>query len=340
MADKIRYLSCFVLTYWVLRLIFSSVFIRAGEGLVEGVANRNISGWGDPSLTLQAATPFYGSLLFYDILLIITIISIYLGVWLRSRYLGKVKARLKQNMERQTEVLHHNIIRLEQSERRLLESNRMKDEITAMILHDLRSPIRFVKLMAAYLEKNFDTMPTKQLEQRISALKSSTSALNEFTEQFFTWAASQHQDFKVNKVFFDLKDLFLEIKSLYQDILVINENEIVIEPCYIIALTDRQILSTIIRNIVDNSNKIMKKGRIHISGNVEYGGVNIFVTDNGPGFEKGKLQKFLGNGQLATPGGHGSIILRNLIKIIEGRLEVYSEEGIGTIFKITLPSQG
>ncbi|HQN57957.1 MAG TPA: HAMP domain-containing sensor histidine kinase [Saprospiraceae bacterium] len=340
MADRLKYFSCLLMVYWLLRMCFSSVIVKAGGGLIHEGSGLNMSSWLHPGNTMLAATPFYNSLLFYDILLIVTILVIYVGTWLRTRYINKIKVQLKEKMERQTEILRNNIARLELSEKRLLESNKSKDEITALILHDLRSPIRFVQLMATYLEKNFDKLPAKQLEQRISGLKSSTSALNEFTEQFFTWAASQHRDFKINKAFFDLKELFIEIKSLYQDIVIINENEIVVEPCYIIALTDRQILSTIIRNIVDNSNKIMKKGRIHISGNTVYGSVNIYVTDNGPGFEKDKLQKFMGNGQLHTPGGHGSIILRNLIKTLEGKLEVFSEEGIGTIFKISLPSQG
>ena len=182
-------------------------------------------------------------------------------------------------------------------------------------------------------------MPINILEQRVAALKTSTAALNEFTEQFFTWAASQHSNFKVNKEMFDLMDLFLEIKHLYKDIVVINGNKITVEPCYIVVLSDRQILSTIVRNIVDNSNKITKKGKIRITGTVEMGGVCIYISDNGPGFQQDKLKQFIEGQSSSTNGGHGSIILNNLITLLHAKIEVFSEAGVGTIFKISLPHQ-
>lgn len=288
-------------------------------------------------LKLNVIPPFYNSLWFYDLLIIFAILIIYIVVWLRTRLLRRNNQNLKRKIEEQTKVLQSTIEKLEVSEQRLIESNKLKDQVTTMILHDLRSPIRFVQMMATQLDKNYNKLSVEILEQRVSALKSSTTALNEFTEQFFTWAASQHSNFRVNKEMFDLMALLSEIKHLYKDIVVINGNEIIIEPCYIIVLTDRQILSTIVRNIVDNSNKITKQGRIRISATIEGGGVCIYISDNGPGFKPDKLRQFIEGNHSTNNGGHGSIILNNLIHLISAKFEVFSEEGVGSIFKISLP---
>jgi signal transduction histidine kinase len=300
-------------------------------------SNQNVQE--DLIINLKVIPPFHNSLWFYDLLIIFTILITYFIVWLRTRLLRRYNQNLKLKIEEQTRALQLTITKLEMSEQKLKESNKLKDQVTTMVLHDLRSPIRFVQLMAQQLDKNYNKMPINILEQRVAALKTSTAALNEFTEQFFTWAASQHSNFKVNKEMFDLMDLFLEIKHLYKDIVVINGNKITVEPCYIVVLSDRQILSTIVRNIVDNSNKITKKGKIRITGTVEMGGVCIYISDNGPGFQQDKLKQFIEGQSSSTNGGHGSIILNNLITLLHAKLEVFSEAGVGTIFKISLPQQ-
>jgi len=300
-------------------------------------SNQNVQE--DLIINLKVIPPFHNSLWFYDLLIIFTILITYFIVWLRTRLLRRYNQNLKLKIEEQTRALQLTITKLEMSEQKLKESNKLKDQVTTMVLHDLRSPIRFVQLMAQQLDKNYNKMPINILEQRVAALKTSTAALNEFTEQFFTWAASQHSNFKVNKEMFDLMDLFLEIKHLYKDIVVINGNKITVEPCYIVVLSDRQILSTIVRNIVDNSNKITKKGKIRITGTVEMGGVCIYISDNGPGFQQDKLKQFIEGQSSSTNGGHGSIILNNLITLLHAKIEVFSEAGVGTIFKISLPHQ-
>ena len=155
MVDKIRYLSCFVLTYWVLLVnFFICILSGQGKGLVEWPTGTFPVGGSQPDIA--TATPFYGSF-FYDILLIITIISIYLGYGY-ARGTSEGESSIKQNMEQQTEVLHHNIIRLEQR-------NRKQQDEGWDYCHDSAWPEIPYPFVGWWRRtwKNYDTMPTKQL---------------------------------------------------------------------------------------------------------------------------------------------------------------------------------
>lgn len=292
------------------------------------------------ALNIVVRPPFHNTWQFYLLCCFLLVLLVYFIVRIRTNILKQYNERLQKTIDEQTRDLQDTVLRLEASENELLLSNRMKDRITTLVLHDLRSPIRFIQLIAGRLSKNVHVLPQPVLEQRLKALKSTTAALNEFTEQFFTWAASQHTGFRVDASTFDLQTLFDEVKELYYDITLINENSIIIKPTTITLKTDRNILSVIIRNIVDNANKITKGGEIILWAEQSDAYVNIYISDNGPGFQKEKLDRFFEPTMTSSTGGHGSIILNNLVRVIDAKLEVRSELNIGTTFRVSVPHPG
>ncbi len=272
------------------------------------------------------------------ILMVATFLTFLIFQFIRYR----VK-RLKENNEKlqlfidaQTRDLSNTVVRLANSEKQLTKSNQMKDRITTMVLHDLRSPIRFLHLMSNQLSVGFQKYGLDILQQRLNTLKSTTAALNQFTEQFFAWAASQHANFKITPTYFDLNEVLEEINELYNDIILINNNKLIIQLSNIQLFSDRNILSVILRNIVDNANNSTANGEIRIKAELIKEEVVISITDNGKGFDEEALFDYNNRNSGTTKGGHGSTIVYSLLEKINGKLEIESQKDNGTTFRVLL----
>ena len=292
---------------------------------------------GGPALLLSFTVKpwFYQTWWFYSLLAASVVAALLLTLHFRGKILRERNRRLQGIITRQTRHLNNTVKQLKHSEQALKESNEMKDRVTTMVLHDLRSPIRFLHTISNQLMKKHDKMQAEERAEMLALLRNSTGSLNEFTEQFFTWAASQHKDFRTSVEAFALQDLFDELQDLYSDIAMSNGNHLQVMPTLLNAKTDRQILAVIIRNLVDNANKCTRQGTIVIAASGTADKLVISVSDTGKGMAPETAGSFYAGG---TPGnqGNGSTIVKTLLEKIKGTLRIESIKGEGTTFSILL----
>ena len=120
-------------------------------------------------------------------------------------------------------------------------------------------------------------------------------------------------------------------------------------PCH----TDPDRVRQVIANLVENALRVTPAdGTVRISGKVEDGWILIDVADTGPGipaehlphiFERAYLRNLgapeaepSGEGRLVAGSGLGLAIVRELVRALGGRVDVVSELGRGTTFRIAL----
>ncbi len=225
------------------------------------------------------------------------------------------------------------------SELELKQSNKIKEQIIAMVLHDLRSPIRFIGTISRYVVKNYRTDDPNTLFSNLNNLDRSIGSLWGFIEQFFSWAVSQQEDFHVNKSSFLLQEVLENIKDFYAEVFSFNGNLLEIKNTGIICLTDKQILSLILRNLVDNANKNTQNGTIIIEVYLTRDdAVCISVKDTGKGLSKEKIQMFMTAGNTTNSEGMGSIMILAMLKRINGTLSIERTQNVGSNFIVTLKS--
>lgn len=289
------------------------------------------------SIPFSVAPWFYQTWWFYLLVAVfISLVSFFI-TWFRARILQQRNRKLKEIITRQTEDLSRTVTQLKISEQELQASNQMKDRVTAMVLHDLRSPVRFLHTISKQLLQYYDTMSEEERRHTLSMLMNSTGSLNDFTEQFFVWAASQHKGFRITIETFELNELFVEMQELYADIVSINGNKIVNDPVQIKATTDRQILAVIIRNLVDNANKSTYNGTITLRAELSNGQLEIAVADTGKGLSEAAIDDFFNDNDTSGNRGNGSTIVKTLLQKIGGTLKIEVENGKGTTFLLRLP---
>lgn len=273
--------------------------------------------------TIQIDPWFYNTWWFYGLLSVFVIVCVVILAIVRVRMLKKRNANLQAIIHSQTEDLR--------------QSNRTKDNVITMVLHDLRSPISFLDLISDQLVKQHRQMNAGQLEDTLKALKNSTASLNNFTEQFFAWAASQHRHFKVTYETFPLQQLFTTLHELYADIAATNKNELHIRPTDIVINTDRNILSIVLRNLLDNANKNTNVGSIDVNATIRDEEIILSVIDTGAGLSQEAMEAWLNSNKTTGLHGNGSLIVLNLLQKIGGTLQIQPGENGGTIFQIMLP---
>ncbi len=110
-------------------------------------------------------------------------------------------------------------------------------------------------------------------------------------------------------------------------------------------VTDRVALEQILSNLIENATKYLQPGRpgeIRVSGEERRGRVILSVTDNGRGIDPRDHQRifdlFRRSGQQDQPGeGIGLAHVRALAYRLGGTIDVDSELGRGSTFRINLP---
>ncbi len=273
-------------------------------------------------LAISVRPWFYNTWWFY-LLVVIALLLITFGIsrW-RIKQFRDRNRRLKAIIEEQTGAL--------------VESNRTKDRIITMVLHDLRSPVRFLHTVTTMLAKDHEKGKRENMTQALELLQNSTAALDEFTEQFFTWATSQHQKFRVMNELFPLQPFLAQLADLYRDLAAGNGNRLEVAASSISVYTDRNILSVIIRNLLDNANKHTMNGTIRISADRNENRIVIAVADTGRGMSAAMQHRYFDKERAAAQNGNGSLIVLGLLEKIGGHLSIESEEGKGTTFRVEL----
>jgi signal transduction histidine kinase len=281
---------------------------------------------------------FYNTWWFYSLTLLLLGLAGYLIILYREKSLKERSKILEKRVERRTSELNKAVENLEQSEMALLKSNQSKDKIITMVLHDLRSPIRFINSISNSIAKKADTITRDELVSGLSDLRLGSKALEIFTKDFFTWALSQSDSFVVKKTRFTVKELFSELEELYGEILHSRENRMKTEDAGLNCYSDYQILGFILRNLIDNANKNTRNGLIQLKARSEGESLIFSVTDTGKGMSEENIRNFLDETRNIGTEGTGSLLVLQMLKEIQAELDIQSVPDQGSVFTVRLIS--
>ncbi|HKR02894.1 MAG TPA: ATP-binding protein [Pyrinomonadaceae bacterium] len=212
--------------------------------------------------------------------------------------------------------------------------------LSAMLTHDLKNSILSLSLLVGNMEQQFD-----REEFRADAMKSLTQA----TDKLRTIVAKLSEP--VRSLSGEFKrprpvDLIPVIKrALERTAEPAGMHEIEIElPSTLVAVADDERIERVVENLVINALEAMgaQKGKLTVkAGEAEENFVFFSVSDTGPGmteeFQRTRLFRPFATTK-AKGVGLGLYTCRELVRALGGRVEVESEYGSGTTFRIVLPS--
>ena len=227
-----------------------------------------------------------------------------------------------------------------------ITSEKVKDEFMANMSHELRTPLNAIIGFSSILEKKQTEPRNKELSQTIH--KSAQSLLG-LINNILDLAKIDDSHFTLDTYDFDA---YKELSSFSEQFEGLTHKKIL---NYTVNLDDSlkgvfygdwDRISQIILNLLSNAIKFTPKdGLIEVSGDYKNDCFTLSVADNGIGMNKevqDKIFKPFSQADGSTTRKYGGTglglsITQNLVELMGGRIELESQEGVGSTFKINLP---
>ncbi len=222
-------------------------------------------------------------------------------------------------------------------------ANHAKSRFLATASHDLRQPLQTLALLNGALRRTVrDEDPAQALyqqEQAIEAMSRLLNALLDISKLESGAIKPEPEDFEVAALFEELRREFTEIaagKGLQLDV----------EPSPMRVHSDPSLIGQVLRNLLANAIQYTRRGRVALSCLAARDSkVRIDVSDTGVGIPADQLtciyDEFFQAGIATNTSregyGLGLSIVKRIVELLELKLEVRSQPGVGSCFSVLLP---
>ena len=235
---------------------------------------------------------------------------------------------------------------LKYSEKQLRELNATKDRFFTIISHDLRNPISSFLGLSELLYTSNDLTP-QEIRAYGKSINDSANKIYQLLENLLQWAKIQTHQYSFEPIQINLKELIDEIKLIF-NLHLINKNITIQNNINdnVIIYFDKNITSTILRNLISNAIKYSyPKSDIIIDCKIIENLAEISVQDFGIGmpehiknnlFNIDKIQSFEGTA-CEKGSGIGLLIIKDFLQSQNCKWDIITKQGEGTTFKFTLP---
>lgn len=255
-------------------------------------------------------------------------------------------SKKNQEIERQqSEILEQNE-RLAAQNRRLEEMNRDKDGLISIVAHDLRAPLNRSAALAELISSSGPLNP-EQIKY-LGMIHKVNDDGGRLIQDLLEMNSYENLDFRIDRQPVDLRELLERtvrgFEKVAQDKAIALHIQVPTEP--VEAATDEKLLGRVIDNLLSNAIKFTKPGKnVYLQVERQNGHAHVVVRDEGQGIsvedQKKMFRKFQRLSARPTGGesstGLGLSIVKTLIERLDGEIDLASEVGKGTEFRIKLP---
>lgn len=285
-------------------------------------------------------------------ILMTALVLITLRGFIQKRNANNILRKQKEQIEESNEKLILRKGEIQNFAFELEKANKTKDKFFSIIAHDLKNPFNALIGFTDYLLENHTILDDKERETYIKTINNSSTKTLKLLENLLTWARAQTGKIKFTTEIFNLSVLIEDTMSLIEEsalnkqinIKLIKEEDLLVK-------ADKNMIDTVIRNLVLNAIKFTNKGGNIIVQTQMIEGENnqkiakVSVKDNGVGVSpeiQSKLFKITEN--ITTKGteeesgtGLGLILCKEFIEMHKGEIWVESDLGKGSTFMFTIP---
>lgn len=226
-------------------------------------------------------------------------------------------------------------------------ANASKDKFFSIIAHDLKNPFNAMLGLTDLMIDEWESIDEATKISLVKDLQKSSKNTFSLLKNLLEWSRSQTGRINIEPSQLSLKELADETISLLRQQAEIKEISIknhISDEVQVVA--DRNMISTVLRNLVSNSVKFSNAGgEIHLSALPSGDQILTSVEDNGIGMEEEIVSKlFHINEKVKMPGtakeegtGLGLILCKEFVEKNGGTISVESKLNAGSKFTFSLP---
>lgn len=219
----------------------------------------------------------------------------------------------------------------------------LRKDFISNISHELKTPLASIQGFAKLLED--ENISHEEKKEYINIILEETSRLSNLSSNMIKLSKFENQEIITNKKTYKLDEQLRKAIILMEE--KINEKNIKInlKSESISIVQDEELIMEIWLNLLNNAIKYTEKnGKIDITVEKDLEHIIVTVKDTGIGISKeqqGKIfDKFyqIDTSHSSDGSGLGLPIVKRIIDLIDGKIEVESEINKGTAFKVFLKS--
>lgn len=230
---------------------------------------------------------------------------------------------------------------------REVEVDRLKSEIVSVMAHELRTPLTS---MLGYLDLVIEGEAgdvTDEQKEFLGIVKSNIDRLKGLINDFLDLDKLESGKMTLHWEELDLNELARDALKAHFPMAEDKGLDLAheLEPLPVVT-GDRQLVSQVLHNLISNAIKYTNEGKVEVGTSLEDGRVAVEVRDTGVGIPPEELDKigdkfFRASTAALTPSHGSGLGLSITMGIIEkhcGDLEISSEPGVGSTFRVLLPT--
>jgi len=227
------------------------------------------------------------------------------------------------------------------------QAERLRQEVVAMVTHDLRTPLGTVKNVLDFLEGgtfgNLDEKGNRYVASGQRNVDRMMTLINDLLD--VEKISSGRMELDISQ--FELNDCFDACLELHGGMAEEMGVKLVAEPTDIVLKADQEKIQRVMSNLVSNAIKFTERDKtVSISAENKSGETYIYVEDEGSGIPSDQLDSVFERFQqvhgaakkLGGGSGLGLAICKAIVELHSGKIWVESELGKGSKFIVTVPS--
>jgi len=264
----------------------------------------------------------------------------------------RAEEELKKHREKLEELVEKRTSDMVSARDEALQANRAKSKFLANMSHELRTPLNAIIGYSEILEEDASQVSNEGLVRDLRKIKNSGKHLLDLINGILDLSKIEAGKVEIYAEKFKIKNIIVDLIATIQPLTLEKNNNLEVN-CSdndAVLYTDHTKLRQALYNLLSNAKKFTKNGKIVLDvERKRLGGSDFFIfsiIDNGIGIADEKLPDLFqafSQADISTTReyggtGLGLVISRHFCNLMGGDINVESELGNASIFKIIIPA--
>lgn len=235
-------------------------------------------------------------------------------------------------------------VALAQAKKRSEEIMQSRHALLLSVSHDIKAPLSSIM---AYLDLLQSELANNEQQQQLFSMQNSAKHILSLLSNLLDFSRLEQGKIEVNASNFDIAQTCKELCNMFTPIAQQKQLAYSIEircaePTFIFA--DQLKIKQIIVNILSNAFKYTPSGSISVCMENNSSHIIFSVNDSGVGIPNNKkdllgkqFSRISENNALADGAGLGLFVVNGLLRLLNGSINIQSEEGKGTCVTVKIP---
>jgi len=306
---------------------------------------RKLNGFGKDNysfktLTFSIEKPWFNEWWFYLLCTAAFLLIIRKFLHYKTRKLEADRLSLEKQVAEKTQSLQQQNAALE-------KSNRVQTRLISIISHDIITPLKFMAVGGKELIEKQDVMPESLKRETIEEITYTAQELQLLSTNIMNWMKYQNENRKQIKETFNFFQVTSQVTGVLKSIARQKNIRLInLIPEELNIYQFYEPLKILLYNLLSNAINFSSFGEIKIAVIPEGNNIVLTVEDKGVGMTQDQVKNILSDDFIISSAnidnrkgnGLGYLIIKDLLKMMEGKITIESKKGKGTIVSVTFPS--